>query len=328
MRAVTYDPASDDFQLNEMPMPEPGRHDVLVKVLACGLNPVDAKINFWHSAAEGMSNQWVPGLDVSGEIVATGTAVQDWQIGDRVLYHGDMFRPHGGYAEYAIHDSRTLISHPDLAPEAAASIPCAGWTAWRALVDKLAIAGQKSIFIAGGAGGVGNYAIQIARYFGVEKIITTSSAANHDYLATLGATHLIDYRQEDVYARVMEMTDGDGVPVALDAVGGDNDIVTASVLGFEGQMVELVRTVRPAEYPDAFMKGLSFHQLSLGSGHRYGDASRKAMTEAGVQLASLIECGRVETPRLDTIGLEQVGDTLKMIRQQRTVGKIVMKLES
>jgi NADPH:quinone reductase-like Zn-dependent oxidoreductase len=326
MKALRYQPASDRFSIAEQPVPEPGEHDVLVRVHVCGLNPVDAKIDQWHATVPGMTGDWVAGLDVSGEIVARGPAVTSWRIGDGVLYHGDMFRPHGGFAEFAIQDARTLVAHPDVAPDVAAATPCAGWTAWRALVDKLHARGVESLFIAGGAGGVGTVAIQLARCLGVAQVITTASRANHDYVRSLGATAAIDYHEEDAAALVMALTNGQGVRIALDTVGGDTDLVTAAVLGYEGQMVELVRTVRPEAYPDAFMKGLGFHQLSLGSGHRHGQPGRDTLIEAARQVSALLQSGSLKVPRLTTIRLEDTGDALKEMRGQRTVGKIVMKL--
>ncbi len=324
MKALTYKAASDEFLLQELPVPTPEANDVLVKVHACGLNPVDAKIHYWQSAAKDMNDQWVPGLDVSGEIVAVGDSVEGWQVGDKVLYHGNMFRPQGGFAEFAIQDANTLVAHPELPAEQAAATPCAGWTAWHALVDKLRVQEHDTIFIAGGAGGVGSYAIQIARHFGVQTIITTSSAKNHEFLRSLGATHLIDYREEDVHSRVMEITGNQGVDIALDAVGGDNDILCANLLGFEGQMVELVRTVRPEAYQGVFDKALSFHQLSLGSAHGFGATGQKSLAKIGRNFTALVQSGAIKTPVLETIGLGQVGDTLKDIRNQRTVGKIVL----
>lgn len=325
MRALTYNPANDQFVVQELPQPVPGPHDVLVRVHACGLNPVDAKIDQWHAMASAMHAGWVPGLDVSGEIVALGSDVTGWQVGARVLYHGDMFRPHGGFAQFALQDARALVRHPDVPAALAAASPCAGWTAWRALVDKLRIAGAESVFIAGGAGGVGSFAIQLARHLGVRRIITTASSANHDYVRQLGATDAIDYRVDDVAARIMELTGREGVPFALDTVGGDNDILTASVLGYEGQMVELVRVVRPEAYPDAFMKGLGFHQLSLGSGHRHGPRGREMLVAAGVQVSALLQSGIIKMPRLAEIALGEVGAALRAMRAQRTVGKIVMR---
>jgi NADPH:quinone reductase-like Zn-dependent oxidoreductase len=126
MKALVYDPCSDHFSVLEQALPSPGPHDVLVRVHACGLNPVDAKIHQWQAMVPGMSADWVPGLDVAGEIAALGSAVDSWKVGDRVLYHGDMFRPHGGFAEFAVQDARTLTRRPDVSPELAAATPCAG----------------------------------------------------------------------------------------------------------------------------------------------------------------------------------------------------------
>ena len=98
MRAVTFDPAIDRFAVRDLPVPEPGPGAVRVRVEACGLNPVDAKIIYWKGAAVDMNANWVPGLDVAGVIDAFGPGVAGWQPGDRVLYHGNMFQPHGGFA--------------------------------------------------------------------------------------------------------------------------------------------------------------------------------------------------------------------------------------
>lgn len=324
MQALAYNPSTDRFTVEVQPIPVPGDDDVVVRVLACGLNPVDAKIHQWHGLASGMNPHWVTGLDVSGEIVAVGANVQGWQPGERVLYHGDRFRPHGGFAEFARHDSRTLSRHPRVAPAVAAATPCAGWTAWRALVDKLRLTARDALFVAGGAGGVGGFALQLARHLGLDTVIATCSAANADYVAGLGATHVIDYHNEDVRAAVMRLTQGQGVSRALDTVGGDTDLQVASVLGFEGEMVELVRVVRPDRYPDAFLKGLSFHQLSLGSGHRHGAAGRQTLVRAATAMNALLEQGSIQVEALTEIDLPQVSEALRALRQQHTRGKIVL----
>lgn len=326
MKALTFDPESDQFELSTLPVPEIGDADALVKVEACGLNPVDAKIRHWKSFASGMDNTWVPGLDVSGRILKRGSKVDSWKIGDRVLCHGNMFRPHGGFAEFSVQDAETLIPHPDLSAEAAASTPCAGWTAWRSLVDKLRINEQpRSILITGGSGGVGSFALQIASHFKVETIITTCSSANHQYVTELGATHAIDYRNEDVVSRALEITNQQGVSIGLDTIGEDNDILVANSLRFEGQMVTIATTTRPLEYQDAFGKGLSFHQLSLGAGHRYGASTKADLTKAGRSLSALIEQGKITLPTLKTVSLEETGEALNNILKQRTVGKVVLK---
>jgi len=324
MKALTYSPENDQFVVRSLIMPKASGLDVVVKVFACGLNPVDTKIYRWKDMVSNMTGDFVGGLDVAGEIIEVGDAVSEWSVGDKVLYHGDMLRNCGGFAEYALQDSLALTAMPKVHPEIAAATPCAGWTAFRALVDKLNVQKHKSIFIAGGSGGVGGFAIQLAKHFGVECIITTSSAINHDYVLGLGATHVIDYREQNVVEAVMDITHGEGVPIALDTVGGDNDIICASVLSYEGEMVELVRTVRPENYPNAFKKGLSFHQLSLGSGHRYGQKAKRELVKAGEEFNLLLEQGKIKIPILQSVSLNDTGMVLKAMREQRTVGKIVL----
>lgn len=328
MKAITYQKSSDTFSVSELPTPSlESEFDVLVKVVAVALNPVDAKINFWHGMVPNMNDQFVGGLDVSGEIIAFGSKVENWQVGDKVLYHGNMRRAHGGFAEFAIQDSRTLVEHPTISAESAASIPCAAWTAYRALVDKLNASNKESVLITGGSGGVGSFAIQIAKALGVKTIITTCSQANHEVVRQLGATHVIDYRSSDVVAEVMKMTEDQGVDIALDCVGGDNDKLAADVLAYEGEMVELVQVVAPERYDNAFLKGLSFHQLSLGSGHVNGAKAMKTLVDAGNAVNALVESGDVVVPNLKVITLEEIGDALLNIRNQRTVGKIIAKLD-
>ncbi|NTS75775.1 zinc-binding dehydrogenase [Catenovulum sp. SM1970] len=325
MRAITYNPNNKKFSLSTVKQPTPAENQVLVKVTACGLNPVDAKISQWQHMVPNMDDSWVAGLDVVGEIVQLGQGVKGWQIGDKVICHGDMLKPHGGLAEYCIQDAKHLLPDPVIDDALAAAIPCAGWTAWRALVDKLDIGDRKSILITGGSGGVGSFAIQIAKFFGVKQIITTCSAQNTEYVSKLGATDIIDYKQQNIVDEVMKLTSGQGVEVGLDTVGGDNDIYVANSLSFEGEMVELVQTIRPEAYQDSFLRGLSFHQLSLGSGLRNGfDALTKTL-RAGKAMTRCVLAGDIAVP-VNTISLEQVPETLENMLNQRTVGKIVAVL--
>lgn len=326
MNALTFDPATDEFFIRELPVPSPGPRDVLVKVMACGLNPVDAKITGWKELVLDMDDNWTPGLDVSGEIVALGADVSEWKIGDRILYHGNMLRPHGGLADYAIHKADTLIPHPRVSAAIAAATPCAGWTAGRALHDKLRLTNAHSFLVTGGSGGVGGFAIQIARDLGVKQIITTCSAKNHDYVFALGATDAIDYHTEDVAARVRAITGGKGVNRALDAVGPDEDLAVAESLAFEGEMVELVDVVRPQEYHDVFSRALSFHQLALGAGHRAGAEAEKRIVQAGLSCCRMLDEGTLTVPQLETIPLAEAGSRLVAMRNRRSVGKTVVVL--
>ena len=115
---------------------------------------------------------------MAGEVVAVGEDVAGWAVGYGVLTHGNMFRPHGGLAEFTVQDARTLVAHPEgIDPATAASTPCAGWTAWRALHDRLRLSADDTLLVAGGSGGVGGFALQIARDARLRTVIATTSPA-------------------------------------------------------------------------------------------------------------------------------------------------------
>lgn len=327
MRAVTYHKNQDSFQVETLDIPDlETEFDVVVKVKAVGLNPVDSKIKFWHSSIPDMDDHFVGGLDVSGEIVALGDAVSGWHIGDAVLYHGNMRRHWGGFAEFAVQDSRALLAHPKTSPEIAAATPCAAWTAYRALVDKMHVQPDTRLFIAGGSGGVGSYAIAIAKALGVKQIITSCSAKNVDYVKSLGATHVIDYHKQDVAKMLMELTQYQGVTAAFDCVGGEQETMCARALAFDGQLVELVQTADLKSYDNAFMRGLSVHQLSLGAGYLHGEVGMQSITKAGRAVSELLNQGAFNAITNQAISLEQIPQALMDIRQQRTQGKLVAVL--
>ena len=140
-----------------VPEPHPAAGEVRVKVHAAGLNPVDYKL-----AKRGVGRWTYPhilGLDVAGVIDAVGEGVEGWQQGDAVFYHGNYGRP-GGFAEFTVTTARTLVRTPQgLSAIDAAALPCAGFTAYQALVEKLHIQSGQTILVQGGAGGVGGFAL-------------------------------------------------------------------------------------------------------------------------------------------------------------------------
>lgn len=328
MKAVTFNPANNGFSVSDLPFPKLDPQDVMIKVKACGLNPFDAKIALWKGLVPDMSKHWVPGLDVSGTVVEVGKHVTRWKPGDRVLYHGYMLRPHGGFAEYAVQHEEVILPNHTLPHDIAAATPCSGWTAYRALIDKLRLNTHDTLLVLGGAGGVGSFAIQIAKYVGVRKIIVTCTERNFAFVREMGATHIIDYTKEDIIKRVHEYTDGHGASKAIDAVGPEWDIEAAGALAYNGQMVELVGFARPAKYKDAFMKSLTFHQFSLGGGYGYGDRGISSIVETGRIFTDMVERGLIDVPLKKVISLEQVPEALVEMNKGKTVGKVVMEIKS
>ena len=327
MKAVIYRPELDRFAVKTISEPKlETPFDVIVEVHAVGLNPVDAKINHWFGITEAGNRDMVGGLDVSGVIIAKGSMVSDWNIGDHVLYHGNMRRRQGGFAAFSVHDSRTLTRHPDISVIEAAASPCAGWTAYRALNDKLHLAGKSSIVIYGASGGVGSYALQLSRYFQLETIIAVCSEHNFDYATSLGATHCLDYRDQQLLTKVNTIVENHGIECALDCIGGPAQALTSSMLSFDGQLVELVSTIDSTQHQNTFDRGLTLHQLSLGAGHVNGEMGMKSITQAGIAMNTLLEQNIIASPQTTTVTLSDIPDILNQIRQGHSRGKYVAKL--
>lgn len=329
MKAITFHSKTNTFQIENIAIPEPDNGEVLVKVKACGINPVDAKIINWKKMlGNAINSNWVVGLDVVGVIDKIGEDVIGWEIGDEVFYHGNMIKPHGGLAEYAIHKVNTLLKRPQELPvlEAAAS-PCAGWTAWRAIVEKLNVNKDDSVLIIGGSGGVGSYAIQIAKNVcHCKEIYAVTSSKNQEYVKSLGADHVICYDRVDVLKEIERFTGGTGVSKSFDCVGGDNDIIAANALTFNGHFLELTSAIRPEKYENIFMKNITFHQLALGAGHENGNEGQKTIVDAGIGLTTAIVQGKITSPKIVTVDFEGAIKTLENILEKRMVGKVVLKL--
>ena len=159
------------------------------------------------------------GLDICGTVVGIGADVSTLAVGNQVLVHGFMKKPYGGFAEYSLQDPTTCVLLPEILPEGVdvsslAASPCAAWTAYRTLFEKLRIpkiigidtlesnrtdASSLTLAIIGASGGVGSYAIQLAKLAGVGNIIAVCSTANVEYCRQLGATNVIDYKTEGIY---------------------------------------------------------------------------------------------------------------------------------
>lgn len=325
MRALTYNVNQDQFELTDLPIPDPKTNEVLVKVQACALNPIDSKIVNWHALVPNMGIDFVVGLDVVGQITKIGSGVSQYKVGDQVLFHGDMLSKHGGLAEYTIQPANAMLHLPSNIPvSVAASSPCTGWTAWRALVDRLKIQDKESIFISGASGGVGSFAVQIAKHFGVKNIIASCSATNIDYVKSLGASSVIDYNTQDVVGQVDALTNHLGVDVALDCVGKESEIQCANMLKYEGALVSLVEVANLRNYNDAKARGLTVHQLSLGAGYSNGSKGLDTIFEAGRAVTNLLVQGKLKAPSLNEIPLEQAADVLLRMRKHGTNLKTVV----
>ena len=211
----------DLFELREVERPSPGPGDVLVRVIASGTNPVDAKLR-----ANGSWASLVPpvvlGYDVAGIVEEVGAGVHDLTAGDEIWYTPEIFgNPHGSYAEYHTVPARLAAPKPaGLSFVEAAAVPLAGGTAWEAVIRRLAVRPGETVLIHGGAGGVGSFAVQFAHAAGAH-VLATASAAHQELLRELGADVALDYRADDVVEAVLAETGGTGADAAFDIEGTD-----------------------------------------------------------------------------------------------------------
>lgn len=315
----------DSLRQVDVPQPDPGPEEVRVKVHAVGLNPVDYKM-----AASGFPTWDYPfilGLDVAGVVDAIGEDVVEWEVGDPVYYHGDMTRP-GGFGQYAIAPSHVLSWLPEgVSYEQAAALPCAGFTAYQAIHRKLKVQSGKTILVQGGAGGVGGFAIQLARAAGV-RVYTTCSRHNVNFVKDLGAYDVIDYKFEDVGERILQLTDGRGVDYAIDTVGEESATATIDMLATGGEIV-CVAGLPDLSQVEHFVKGFSVHEVALGGAYLSDDrTAQEELAKIGREFGALVSKGTIRPMLEETIKFEDIPDALVRLSMRHVRGKIVARVFS
>jgi NADPH2:quinone reductase len=244
----------------EVNKPIPRENEVLVKVYATSVNPVDVAVRkgFFGSRTELPA---ILGYDVSGVIEAIGANVKDFQVGDEVYYVIDLMSS-GAYAEYHVANESIVAKKPaSISHTEAASVPVAGSTAWVALIDRAGIKAGETVLIHGGAGGVGSFAIQIAKAAGA-YVYTTCGHYDFDLVKSIGADKAIDYRNEDFVDMLMEETCGAGVDVVLTTVGGEVLAKSLAVIKQGGRAVTVTTGIQGNLDP-ALFKNITIHFVRL-----------------------------------------------------------------
>ncbi|MDH0735201.1 zinc-dependent alcohol dehydrogenase family protein [Achromobacter spanius] len=248
----------ESFELRDVPKPVPQAGQVLVRVHATSINPLDYQVR------RGDYPDLVPlpaitGHDVSGVVEAVGPGVTAFAPGDEVWYTPQIFDGPGSYAEYHV-AAESIVGKkpPSLSHLEAASLTLVGGTAWEALVVRAGLRVGESILIHGGAGGVGHVAIQLAKAIGA-KVFTTAREANFEFARRMGADVVIDYEKEDYADAVMRETGGRGVDVVFDTIGGDTLSRSADVLAQLGRVVSIVDIAQPQNLLQAWGKNASYH---------------------------------------------------------------------
>ncbi len=324
MKAVIVDNHGDSMQqlrLAEVATPIPVDNQVLIKVKYASLNPVDYKLianqpAFWNYP-------YVVGLDMVDEIVELGSGVTRFKIGEMVATHGNLTYG-GALAEYCVQPEQVLFKIPSgFDVKLAAALPCAGLTAYQALVRKMNIHSGKTIFIQAGSGGVGSFAIVIAKAKGL-RVITSCSATNADYVKALGADEVIDYRNQDVYAWVCGHYP-DGVDYILETTTKDNLQRDIEILAFNGQIASIVGVLETSIVPE-FKTGFGFHEVALGGAYLSNHyPSQCDLAQMGDELILLLQQAKVVL-QINSYRLDNFQQAFTDLQNSKNPGKIVIEV--
>ena len=295
----------------DVPKPECGAGEVLVRVKAAGVNPVDWKIREgWLKEMFPHAFPLIPGWDVAGIVEAVGAQVPQWRPGDEVYAYARKPKvQHGAYAEFIALDAAHVARKPsNLSFEEAASVPLAGLTAWQSLFDAAQLKETERVLIHAAAGGVGSFAVQLARNAGAE-VFGTASARNHAFLKELGASLAIDYRTEKI-PDVIRKAAPDGLDVVYDCVGGAALEQTPELLRENGRLVTIVD-------PEVAQR---FAEQGLNASFVFVEPNSGQLDALRAQL----EDGRLKTHVAAVFPLAEAAKAHELIEQQHTRGKIVL----
>jgi NADPH:quinone reductase len=327
MRALVLQRPGDPFTLTEVPLPTAATGQVLVRVRASGVNPLDTKIRAGSAAHAGVELPAILGMDVAGVVEAVGPQVTTFHPGDEVYgMVGGIGGLQGTLAEFVAVDADLLAIKPaNLSMREAAALPLVFITAWEGLVDRAQVHAAQKVLIHAGAGGVGHVAIQLAHALGAQ-VFTTVSADKKKIAEGYGAT-AIDYRTSKVEVYVAEHTSGEGFDIVYDTVGGATlDDSFLAVKTYTGHVVSClgwgVHKLAPLSFRGATYSGVfTLLPMLTGKGRaHHGDILRAAtqLAEAG-KLAPLLSRERFT--------LETALQAHMTVESGKTVGKVVVEIE-
>jgi NADPH:quinone reductase-like Zn-dependent oxidoreductase len=313
MKAVVFNKygGNDVVEIRDVLMPTCGPEDVMIKVYAASINPVDWKVRYGHvKIITGSTFPKILGNECAGEVAETGGRVKKFKKGDHVIGWPSVRRL-GAFAEYACTgESATFPKSRNISFEETASIPIAGLTALQALRDKGRIASGKKVLINGASGGVGHFAVQIAKIFGAE-VTGVCSGANVDFVKSLGADRVIDYTRQD-FTKGTERYE-----LIFDAVAKRSFGECKNVLMPNGSYVST-------------LPSLSVVVSQYGTGFF---TAKKAMTVMVAQnesdlawITSRIEAGKIKVTIGRVYSLDQAKEALAHSESGKARGKIVLKM--
>lgn len=295
------------LEVREIDRPEPQPGEVLVKVHAASVNPVDWKIrNGGYPAVKETDLPMVPGRDMAGEVVGLGDSVGKFSVGDQVYAFLDV--KHGGYEEYvAVQESELALKPKSINMTEAAAVPLAAITAWQGLFDHGAVRAGQRVLIHGGAGGVGHFAVQFAKARGA-WVATTVSAADLDFASSLGADQVIDYKAER-FEDVLEPVD-----MVFDLISGETRERSFDMLVKHGILVSTLGEPDRDKAADHGVQVVGY--MAQPSGEQLSE------------IAGLIDAGKVRVEVQRVFPLAEAARAQRTLEEEHNRGKIVLRVVS
>jgi alcohol dehydrogenase len=319
------------LELTDLPIPDMGEHDVLVEIHAASINPIDFKIR--DGKVKMLLSYKMPlvlGNDFSGKVIQSGSKVSKFQIGDEV-YGRPRKNRIGTFTEYlSVHEDDVSLKPENLTFEEAASLPLVGLTSWQAFHEILQLKPDQKILIHAGAGGVGTFAIQLAKEMGV-FVATTASEKGFDLVSSLGADRVINYREEK-FEEILNEYDA-----VFDTLGGDVLDRSFRILKPHGKIVSVSAVPNrrfAAENNLGFIKRLLFSVVSRNISALekkfnvdYHFLFMKPSGEQLTKIKHLVEKGSIR-PVIDRVySLEEAQEAVQYVETGRAKGKVVIQVK-
>jgi NADPH2:quinone reductase len=321
---------ADVLEMADIPVPTiSDAHQMIVRLHAAGLNPLDTKVRKLHF----MYPDHLPailGCDGAGIVERTGNAVTRFKPGDAVyFFNGGLGRESGTYAEYTlVHEAHAALKPKRVSMVEAAAVPLVLITAWEALYDRVALAQGENVLIHAGAGGVGHVAIQLARKRGAHVATTIRGGEKAEFVCGLGAELAIDYEREDFVAAALRWTEGRGLDVVLDTVGGPAFYKSFTALRMYGRIATILSTAcELGDVNRARMRNLTVGYVQMTApSFLSNDAARLAQTRMLEAAATMIDNGELRVHVSAVLPLARVAEGHRMLEEGHTTGKIVLEI--
>ena len=299
----------DELQLIKLPIPTPKHNEVLIQIMASGINPVDVLLREGFGAGSHSQFPLVMGVDLSGVVVSVGSSVSELKPGDVVYAHKQ--GGNGTYAEYAVLPAEWVAHKPTLLEHTkAAAVPCVALTAYQVLTEVLQLKAGETILITGGSGGVGSIAVQIAADLGA-YVIATASSRNHSFLKELGASEVIDYNTID-FVEAVRSRHPYGVDAVFTTVGGETKFRSIQAVKDKGHLVWISSEEPTGPTLERDIQGTMF----------YARADTKSLDN----ITALIDNGKLKLFIEDVLTLEQAQEAQQRVASGRVRGKLVLEV--